>query len=187
MRATPLMSTSRPCLLPHGTPFGATQRVGRRVYAGPMSDRSQGNDWWLASDGKWYPPESKPGSSEASGELGRGRSVGLTILVSIITFGIWTYVWSFQNGEELKRYWPAGMGGVAHLLFAIFISPVVMFVMADEVGKMYVEAGEEPPITAIWGLWFLLPLIGNIIWYVRIQHALNDFWVARGAPAASGL
>ncbi len=25
-----------------------------------MSETSQGPDWWLASDGKWYPPESRP-------------------------------------------------------------------------------------------------------------------------------
>lgn len=25
-----------------------------------MSDESRGEGWWLASDGKWYPPESKP-------------------------------------------------------------------------------------------------------------------------------
>lgn len=25
-----------------------------------MSDRPQGEGWWLASDGKWYPPESRP-------------------------------------------------------------------------------------------------------------------------------
>ncbi len=25
-----------------------------------MSDTSQGEGWWLASDGKWYPPESAP-------------------------------------------------------------------------------------------------------------------------------
>src|ERR1700722_7099921 len=28
-----------------------------------MSDVSQGSGWWLASDGKWYPPEALPGSS----------------------------------------------------------------------------------------------------------------------------
>ena len=26
-----------------------------------MSDVSQGPGWWLASDGKWYPPEAQPG------------------------------------------------------------------------------------------------------------------------------
>ena len=25
-----------------------------------MSDQSQGPGWWMASDGKWYPPESAP-------------------------------------------------------------------------------------------------------------------------------
>ena len=30
-----------------------------------MSDSSQGPGWWLASDGKWYPPESAPGARQA--------------------------------------------------------------------------------------------------------------------------
>ena len=28
-----------------------------------MSDTSQGPGWWLASDGKWYPPSAAPGNS----------------------------------------------------------------------------------------------------------------------------
>jgi hypothetical protein len=79
------------------------------------------------------------------------------------------------------------VGGVAYLLFTILISPVTMFLMANEVEKMYVDAGEEPRITTIWGLWFLLPLIGNIIWYVRIQNAINEFWQARGGTTSPGL
>ena len=27
-----------------------------------MSDVSQGPGWWLASDGRWYPPEARPGT-----------------------------------------------------------------------------------------------------------------------------
>ncbi len=46
--------------------------------------------------------------------------------------------------------------------------------------QRYRDDGREPPITAIWGLWFLLPIIGNIIWYVRIQGALNQFWSEHG-------
>lgn len=26
-----------------------------------MSDKPQGDDWWLASDGQWYPPQSRSG------------------------------------------------------------------------------------------------------------------------------
>jgi hypothetical protein len=31
-----------------------------------MSDTSQGPGWWVASDGKWYPPEQRPGGSDAA-------------------------------------------------------------------------------------------------------------------------
>jgi len=126
-----------------------------------------------------------PDSSDTP--IGTPRSVGLTILISIVTLGIWTWVWSYMNGEELKNYRRDGLGGVAYLLFTIFISPVTMFLMANEVEQMYREAGEEPKITTLWGLWFLLPLIGNIIWYVRIQNAINEFWQARGGSKTPGL
>ena len=29
--------------------------------------------------------------------------------------------------------------------------------------------------------YLLLPLIGNIIWYVKVQEALNEFWLSKGA------
>lgn len=113
--------------------------------------------------------------------------MGLTILVAIVTFGLWTWVWSFLNGEELKNYRRDGLGGVAYLVITIFISPVTMFLMANEVEHLYLDAGEQPRITTLWGLWFLLPFVGNIIWYVRIQDALNEFWRARGGTTNPGL
>ena len=133
------------------------------------------------------PPPPPPPSPTASGPIGKPRSVGLTILVTIVTFGFWTLLWSYWNGEELKKYRPVGLGGVVYLLFTIFFLPVTMFLMANEVEQMYKEAGEVPRITTLWGLWFLLPLIGNIIWYVRIQNAINEFWQDRGASMSPGL
>jgi hypothetical protein len=134
------------------------------------------------------PPIAEEPIPEAShGPIGKPRSVGLTILVAIVTFGIWTWVWSYLNGEELKNYRRDGLGGVAYLLFTMFFVPVTMFLMANEVEQLYVDAGEQPRITTLWGLWFLLPLIGNIIWYVRIQNAINEFWQARGGTTSPGL
>ncbi|RPI23629.1 MAG: DUF4234 domain-containing protein [Actinobacteria bacterium] len=121
------------------------------------------------------------------GPIGKPRSIGLTILLAIVTLGIWTWVWSYWNGEELKSYRKQGLGGVVYLIFTIFISPVTMFVLANEVENLYVEEGEHPPVTTLWGLWFLLPLIGNIIWYVGVQGAINRFWQARGGSATPGL
>lgn len=104
----------------------------------------------------------------------------MTIFLSIVTLGIWTLVWSYQNGDEIKRHANTGLGGVAYLLITLFISPVTMFLMAGEVEQLYRREGKQPPITMIWGLWFLLPIIGNIIWYVRIQKSINDYWTAHG-------
>lgn len=109
------------------------------------------------------------------------------ILLSIVTLGIWTIVWSYQNGEELKRHTGLGLGGVAYLFITLLIAPVTMFLMAGEVEQMYRREGKEPPITTIWGLWFLLPVIGNLIWYLRIQRSLNDYWTSHGSVDAPGL
>jgi Domain of unknown function (DUF4234) len=118
---------------------------------------------------------------------GRRRAVGITILVSIVTCGIWTYVWAFQNGEEMKKWSGEGLGGALHLVLTIVFAPVTMFMLASEVEQLYRRDGQEPPITTIWGLWCLLPLIGNIVWYVRIQNAINAYWTAHGQTNQPGL
>lgn len=119
--------------------------------------------------------------------LGKPRSKLLVLLLTVVTFGIWTLVWSYQNGDELKRYTGTGIGGIGYLFITLLISPVTMFLLAGEVGDAYRREGRQPPITAIWGLWFLLPLIGNLIWYIRIQNALNDYWTSHGSTVSPGV
>ena len=137
------------------------------------------------------PPPPSPGTvpspAAGLGPIGKPRSVFLVIVLTIVTFGIWTIVWSYQNGDELKRHANTGLGGIAYLFITLLISPVTMFLMAGEVEQLYRRKGMEPPITTIWGLWFLLPFIGNFIWYVRIQYALNDYWAAHGQSNKPGL
>ena len=128
------------------------------------------------------PPPTAPPVG-APGPLGQPRSIAFVLLLTIVTFGIWTIVWSFQNGDEIKRHTGKGLGGVAYLFITLLISPVTMFLMASEVEQLYRSEGKEPPITTIWGLWFLLPIIGNLIWYVRIQHSINDYWTSHGATS----
>ena len=132
-------------------------------------------------------PGAVPAPVGAPASLGKPRSIFMVLVLSVVTFGIWTIVWSYQNGAELKRYANTGLGGIAYLFITLLISPVTMFLMASEVEQLYRRKGMEPPITTIWGLWFLLPLIGNLIWYVRIQHALNDYWTTEGSTVQPGL
>lgn len=96
-------------------------------------------------------------------------------------------MWSYKTGDELKRWRNDGIGGVGYLLITFFVSPVTMFLMASEVEQAYRDEGREPPITTLWGLWFLLPIIGLFVWYIKIQGALNDYWTLHGQSNDPGL
>ena len=130
------------------------------------------------------PPPAAWSGARPRGPIGEARSAGITILLTIVTCGIWSILWSYWTHEEMKRYRGDGIGGVVALILALLVSPAVMFTVPMEIELMYREEGMEPPVTTIWGLWFLLPIIGNFIWYLKVQEALNDFWVARGAAPA---
>ena len=108
-------------------------------------------------------------------------SPGLVILLTIVTIGIWGALWSYRTNEDLKRFNGDGLGGVLAVVVYLLLSIVLMFTIPNEIEKMYQRDGRESPVSTIWGLWFLLPLIGNIIWYLKVQSALSEFWTSKGA------
>ena len=117
------------------------------------------------------------------GPVGNTRSIGLSILSAVLTLGIYTFVWTYKTQEEMKRYSGNGVGGVLGLVIYILISPVTFFVVPSEVRYMYENLdGEQSPVSGIYGLWFLLPLVGNLIWFIQVQGALNRYWESKGAP-----
>jgi hypothetical protein len=128
-------------------------------------------------------PPPPPPPPPSAGRVGTPKGVGVTILLSIVTIGIWTFIWTWRVHEDYKRYRGEGVGGWLGVVIYFILSPVTWFLIANEVQKLYEGAGEEPPMRTVWGLWFLLPIIGNFVWYIRAQRSLNAFWVARGAPA----
>ena len=132
--------------------------------------------------------ESIPAPAEAAparGEPGQTRSIGLSILYAIITLGIYAVVWVYKTHNEIKRYSGNGVGGVIGLVIYLVISPVTYFVIPSEVRSMYEDLdGGTSPVRGITGLWLLLPLLGSIIWFVKVQGALNRYWESKGvAPA----
>jgi hypothetical protein len=108
---------------------------------------------------------------------------GLTIFLTIITLGIWAILWSYRTNEDLKRYNGDGLGGVLAVVLCLLLSVVLMFTIPNEIEKMYQRDGRQSPISTVWGLWFLLPIIGNIIWYVKVQRVLNEFWASKGSAS----
>jgi hypothetical protein len=116
-----------------------------------------------------------------SGPVGQIRGTGMCFLLTIVTLGIYTFVWYYKTHEELKRHTGVGIGGVVALLLALFVGIAMPFLTAHEVGKMYERRGQAAPVSAITGLWTLIPLLGLIIWFVKTNSALNAYWEPLGA------
>jgi hypothetical protein len=120
-----------------------------------------------------------------SGPLGKPRGIGFGILIFIITFGIYSLYWVFKTQDEVKEHSGIGVGGVLGLVIWIVVSPVSWFLIPSEVGKMYKADGREAPFSGWTGLWLLLPIIGAIVWFVKIQGGLNRYWESKSAAPAA--
>ena len=117
------------------------------------------------------------------GPVGNTRSIGLCILWAVLTLGIYTFIWTYKTQDEIKRYAGNGVGGVLGLVIYILIAPVTFFIVPSEVRYMYEDLdGDHSAVRGIYGLWFLLPLIGHLIWFIQVQGALNRYWESKGAP-----
>ena len=121
-------------------------------------------------------------AEQQRGPIGHTRSIGLSILWAILTIGIYTFVWVYRTHNEIRRYSGNGVGGVVGLVIYLVISPVTYFIVPSEARYMYEDLdGATSPVRGIYGLWFLLPLIGGLIWFIQVQGALNRYWESKGA------
>jgi len=113
------------------------------------------------------------------GERGRPRGIGFGILLFIVTFGLYGWYWAFKTQEEMRQHTGEGLGGVLGIVIWILIHPVSAFVIPSEIGKMYKRAGKVAPMTGWTGLWLspgAILVIPAIVWFVKVQGALNRYW-----------
>ncbi len=100
----------------------------------------------------------------------------------IVTLGFYGWYWAFKTHEEMKQHTGDGLGGVLGLVIWILIAFVNAFVIPSEIGKMYERDGEEPPVNGWTGLWLgpgAILIIPAIVWYVKVQGALNRYWTEK--------
>ncbi|MCW2657125.1 MAG: hypothetical protein JWR06_1318 [Jatrophihabitans sp.] len=124
-----------------------------------------------------------PGYPIATGQLGKPRSIGTSIGLAIITLGIYTYVWTWKTHDEIKRHSGEGVGGPLGFIIYFVVSPVTFFLLPSEVNKMLARAGRPSRVKGTTGFWILLPVIGSIVWFVKVQGQLNEYWRSLGATA----
>ncbi len=79
----------------------------------------------------------------------------------------------------MKNHSGQGVGGVLGLVIYIVVSIVTWFLVPSEVGKMYTQDGRQAPFSGWTGLWFLLPIVGAFVWFIKVQGALNRYWESK--------
>jgi hypothetical protein len=122
-----------------------------------------------------------PAPTGTTGPIGETRSIAKCIVLMIVTLGIYGFYWIYKTHEEIKQHSGVGVGGVLGLVIWAVIGIVTLFELPSEVGKMYKLDGRQAPMTGWAGLWNLIPLVGTIIWWVKIQRALNRYWESKSA------
>jgi Domain of unknown function (DUF4234) len=119
-----------------------------------------------------------------TGPLGTPRGVLKVILLSIVTFGIYGYIWIYKSHNEIKLHSGEGVGGWVGLIIYLVIGVVTPFLLPQEIRKMYEKDGQTSPVSGKTGLWVLpgiFIIVGPIVWIVKVQGALNAYWSGKGA------
>ena len=123
-----------------------------------------------------------------TGPLGHRRGIGFGILLYIVTLHFYSWYWVYKTQDEVKNHSGQGLGGVLGLVVWILLLPVEAFVVPAEIGAMYAQDGQQRPVSGWTGLWlfpFGIFLIPAIVWFVKVQGALNRYWDSKAAPIAA--
>lgn len=119
-----------------------------------------------------------------NGPVGKIRGTGVSILLAIVTFGIYQLVWFYKTHSEMKRHSGQGLDGGIALLLAFFVGFVMPYITASEVGGLYERRGQAKPVSGATGLWYfpgMFILIGPLVWFIKTNGALNSYWRSLGA------
>jgi len=128
------------------------------------------------------PPAQPPASGSGWGPVGKVRNPWAVVGLSLITLGIYFLYWTYQVFREMKDHSHEGIGGPIGLVIGLLIGIVNVFLIPSEVGNMSVRAGQPKLVSGVTGFWTFIPLIGFIIWIIKVQGALNQRWETAGAP-----
>lgn len=159
-----------------------------------MSDTSQGEGWWQASDGKWYPPEQSPAptsggsSSQPTVDIGTAlgygwkkfvENLGTIIVIVLIILGV-NIVFQFISGA-ISGNIGGFIGVIVSLLFTI-IGLFISYLLAAGVirASLAITRGEKPEASMLFETDNLVPyIIGSLL--VSIAIFIGFFALCIGA------
>ena len=117
--------------------------------------------------------------------VGDIRNPLTVVLLSIITLGIYALYWHFVMFRDTREFSRHGFGGITGLVLTILLPFLPPFLLPWQVGVARVGVNRDRRVSAVWGLWWLLPIVGWIVWVYAIQGAANELWESHGARVRS--
>ena len=111
----------------------------------------------------------------------------MCILLAIVTLGIYVIVWYYMTHEEMKKHTGRGLGGVvARCSRSSSASPRPTSPPTRSAicTPSPAAPSRSAPLTGLWYFPGMLILVGPIIWFVKTNGALNDYWKSMGAPTS---
>lgn len=127
----------------------------------------------------------------ADSTLGEDRGIVVTILLVIVTCGIWGLVVTYKIGDELERHQGKGQISPGMDLLLVFLTCgfwaiYIMYKYPRVLQEITVE--EEMPVVDVVVPCILLTVFGlQIVALAILQNELNKHWEAHRTLKASGL
>jgi hypothetical protein len=113
------------------------------------------------------------------GPIGKQRDGIVVVLLSIITLGIYWLVYVYKTHQEIKQHSGLGLGGGLALVLAIFLGFLAPFLLGNDVRAARAQAGLADRVSWLTGFWSWIPLLGVFIFAVKLQNALNEYWLTQ--------
>jgi hypothetical protein len=103
-----------------------------------VSDESQGPGWWLASDGKWYPPELAPGAQPPPGGPPPGGPPPYTPPGG--SYGTGPMGVSFSGGDAFGYGWRKYTSNLGPVLIIVLI-PIAVSIVLQVIAQNAISTG----------------------------------------------
>lgn len=125
--------------------------------------------------------------------IGRVRSVVLLVLLSVVTLGVYYFIWLFKVNRDLQRHLGDGVNPAGRLALFILVPVIGWFLTilftGRSVRKVQIRAGNErlivPSYHAVWAA--LVPIIGWFVAMGFVQRGANRAWLKLGAYFEPGV